>query len=68
MKNPQMVSPNYIKKYTDPVCVFSGTTMANVNKELAEEELAEASRGEIQLHEVSRTTFLRVGFELEEQQ
>jgi len=42
--------------------------MVTVNKELAEEELAEAKRGDIQLHEMSRSTFLRVGFELEEQQ
>ena len=42
--------------------------MASVNKELVEEELADARQGEIQLHEVSQTTFLCVGFELEEQQ
>jgi len=45
-----------------------GTTMTQVSKELADEELAEEKRGDIQLHEVSRTTFLRVGLELEEQQ
>jgi hypothetical protein len=42
--------------------------MAQVNKELADEELGEEKRGDIRLHEVSQTTFLRVGLELEEQQ
>jgi hypothetical protein len=46
----------------------SDTTATQVNKELAQEELDEALRGDIQLHEVTPASFLRTGFELEEQQ
>lgn len=42
--------------------------MANVHAKLAAEELEAAKRGEASLHEMSPHTFLRVGFELEEQQ
>jgi hypothetical protein len=45
-----------------------GTTIAQVNKELALEEVEEARRGVIYLHDVSPNAFLRVGLELEEQQ
>lgn len=47
---------------------FPGSTAVAVQKELADEEVAEVSRGDIQLHEVTPATFLRVGLELEEQQ
>jgi hypothetical protein len=43
-------------------------TTAQVNKELAKEELEEVKRGDFQLHEITPATFLRYGFELEEQQ
>jgi hypothetical protein len=48
--------------------ICPGSTQAQVNKELAQEETEDARRGDIQVHEVSPNTFLRVGFELEEQQ
>ncbi|KAI0059388.1 hypothetical protein BV25DRAFT_1785942, partial [Artomyces pyxidatus] len=46
----------------------SGSAMNNVRLELAEEEAAEASRGIASLHDMSASTFLNVGLELEEQQ
>jgi hypothetical protein len=67
MMNHQMVS-SMSQLETIGLCFYVGVTMAVVHKELAEEELAEAKQGNIELHEVSRSTFLRVGFELEEQQ
>jgi hypothetical protein len=48
--------------------VFPANTTVQVNNELAQEEVQEATRGDIQLHEVTPATFLRVGLELEEQQ
>jgi hypothetical protein len=47
---------------------FSGTTIAQVHKELALEEVDEARRGVIHLHDTTPNTFLKVGLELEEQQ
>jgi hypothetical protein len=46
----------------------SDKTTTQVHKELAKEELEEAKQGEIQVHEITPATFLRYGFELEEQQ
>ena len=45
-----------------------GTTIAQVNKELALEEVEEARHGVIYLHDVSPNTFLCIGLELEKQQ
>jgi len=45
-----------------------GTTMAEVINEVMKEELEQAKRGDIQVHEISRGTFLHVGFELEDLQ
>jgi hypothetical protein len=45
-----------------------GSTLADVKLELSLEELADAKRGVLPLHDVSPNTFLSVGFELEEQQ
>jgi hypothetical protein len=47
---------------------MSDSTAAQVTKELAQEEVDEAKRGDIQLHEITPASFLRTGFELEEQQ
>jgi hypothetical protein len=44
------------------------STATQVYNELAQEELDEAKRGDIQLHEITPASFLRTGFELEEQQ
>ena len=43
-------------------------TISDIRRELAAEEAAGALRGETQLHEVSASTFLMTGIELEEQQ
>jgi len=42
--------------------------MAQIRCELAEEELEKAKHGSAPIHEVSPSTFLQVGLELEEQQ
>jgi hypothetical protein len=49
-------------------CFVIGTTIAQVHKELALEEVEEARRGIIHSHETTPNTFLKVGLELEEQQ
>jgi hypothetical protein len=43
-------------------------TSAQVRKQLAEEERAAAKLGEIYAHDVSPSTFIHVGLELEEYQ
>lgn len=45
-----------------------GSSMADVKLELNLEELSDAKRGVLPLHDVSPNTFLSVGLELEEQQ
>jgi hypothetical protein len=47
---------------------MSVMTMAQVRRELAEEELEKAKQGPAPLHDVSPNMFLQVGLELEEQQ
>jgi hypothetical protein len=43
-------------------------TSAQVRKQLAEEEAAASSLGEIAVHDVSPSTFIHTGLELEEYQ
>jgi hypothetical protein len=50
------------------IFIITGTTIAQVHKELALEEVEDARRGVIYLHDISPNTFLKVGLELEEQQ
>jgi hypothetical protein len=42
--------------------------MAQVQAELQKDELEDAKRGDVQMHETSPHSFLHVGLELEEQQ
>ncbi|KAI0042910.1 hypothetical protein FA95DRAFT_1584271 [Auriscalpium vulgare] len=51
--------------YDEPELV---TTLADVRLELAQEEAADAAKGNISLHEMSASVFLGVGLELEDTQ
>jgi len=43
-------------------------TLVQVRKQLGEEELAAAKLGEIPIHDVSPSTFIHMGLELQDQQ
>jgi hypothetical protein len=48
--------------------IYVGTTMAEVRLELANEEDADAARGNESLHDISAGKWLSIGLDIEEQQ
>ena len=60
----------HVRWISDAVLMFatSATTLNEIKLKLAKEDAAEASRGRASEHEVSPSTFVEIGLDLEDQQ